>query len=226
MEIAVYNLKKMNIVSPFKILSVFILLIFISCSKDSDDPQEPIETEVTVTTTDFFKTIDENPTNGVAIGSVSGTTNEGSVSFSITEQTPPGSFSIDSSSGEHVCNISQIISTKNDTAIIVDFVKYLTGIEAHKASIKDGNYEIDNGDTITDITNDYYISNNNTKLRKFSFSSKSTIAIYDYESDGEFKQISIKEFVKRNEDNIDFYELYTIKFSGGKVTELEEIFVP
>ena len=147
-------------------------------------------------------------------------------SISIPETNLSQTVSMDTSTGVHVCRISKIVFENNHTSIIVDFVNYLTGIEAHRASVIDGNYEIDNGDTITDITNDYYISNNNTKLRKFSFSSKSTIAIYDYESDGEFKQISIKEFVKRNEDNIDFYELYTIKFSGGKVTELEEIFVP
>jgi hypothetical protein len=71
----------------------------ISCSKDSHDPV-PQEIEITVSTTDFSITIDENPTIGQVIGSVQGSTNEGTVTFSITEQIPEGAFSIDASSGE------------------------------------------------------------------------------------------------------------------------------
>lgn len=134
-------------------------------------------------------------------------------------------FSIDSSEGHHICYISKIIN-EIDTSILVDFVNYLTGINAHKASIIDGNYEIDNGDTITDITNDYYISNKNNKLRKFKISSNSEIFIYDYEMDGEFKEISITNFLNRNKENIDFFELYNITYKNGKTKVLEELFVP
>lgn len=135
-------------------------------------------------------------------------------------------FLIDTSKGTHVCLISEIINNKFDTSIIVDFVNYHTGIEAHKASIIEGNYEIDNGDTITDITNDYYITNVNSKLRKFTVSNKTNLFIYDFETDGEFKKISLTDFLRRNNDNIDFYELYTINFKNGKASRLEEIFVP
>ncbi len=87
----------MDRIFTFRIIVAAIFFTFISCSKDSNDP-DPFET--TVTTSDFSKTIDENPTNGQVIGTVSGTTNEGSVTFSITEQTPSGAFSIDATSGE------------------------------------------------------------------------------------------------------------------------------
>ena len=44
--------------------------------------------------------MDEHPENGQIIGTVSGSTNEGSVTFSITEQIPSGAFSIDAASGD------------------------------------------------------------------------------------------------------------------------------
>ena len=80
-----------------RLLLVFAILNFSSCSKDSDDP---IAETITVSTSDFSVTMDENPTKGQIIGTVSGSTNQGTVSFSITEQNPSGAFSIDATSGE------------------------------------------------------------------------------------------------------------------------------
>ena len=79
------------------VLIVLVTLLFSSCSKDSDDP---IAETITVSTSDFSITMDENPANGQVIGTVQGSTNQGSVTFSITEQTPAGAFSIDATSGE------------------------------------------------------------------------------------------------------------------------------
>ncbi|SRX50906.1 cadherin repeat domain-containing protein [Aequorivita lipolytica] len=87
----------MNRILPFKLTAAIIFFTFFSCSKDSDGP---IIAEVTVTTSDFSKTMDENPTNAQVIGIVSASTNEGSVTFSITEQTPSGAYTIDAISGE------------------------------------------------------------------------------------------------------------------------------
>ncbi|SRX76069.1 cadherin repeat domain-containing protein [Aequorivita antarctica] len=86
----------MNRLLSLKLL-VIIILTFVSCSKDSDEP-EPAETSVT--TSDFSTTMDENPTNGQVIGAVQGSTNQGSISFSLIEQFPEGAFSIDPSTGE------------------------------------------------------------------------------------------------------------------------------
>ncbi|SRX76068.1 cadherin repeat domain-containing protein [Aequorivita antarctica] len=82
-----------------RVLFVFTAILLNSCSKDSDDPT-PQETTITVSTADFAKTMDENPTSGQVIGTVLGSTSEGSVTFSIIEQTPSGAFSIDAASGE------------------------------------------------------------------------------------------------------------------------------
>lgn len=82
-----------------RVLIFFLLSIssFISCSKDNDEPEQ---TEITITASDFSSAMDENPTNGYVIGTVQGSTNQGTVTFSITEQNPAGAFSIDASSGE------------------------------------------------------------------------------------------------------------------------------
>ncbi len=81
----------------FRAVVVIIFATFVSCSKDSDDPNSEA---ITVITSDFSITMDENPSNGKIIGTVLGSTNQGTVTFSITEQSPSGSFSIDADSGE------------------------------------------------------------------------------------------------------------------------------
>ena len=80
-----------------KFLFLFSIFIMISCSKDSDNA---IPTETSITTSDFSITMDENPENGQIIGAIIGETNEGSISFSIIEQSPESAFSIDASTGE------------------------------------------------------------------------------------------------------------------------------
>ena len=92
-------MKPMNRFLPFKIIAISFFLAFVSCSKDSEEP-EPVETDITVTTEDFSKTIDENPTNGQILGTVTGTTNIGNVSFFIEEQSPEAALEIDPYTGE------------------------------------------------------------------------------------------------------------------------------
>ncbi len=81
-----------------KILLLLSIFTLFSCSKDDNQPDDLLE--LSVSTSDFSITMDENPTNGQVIGTVQGSTNNGSISFSIIEQTPEGAFSIDSTSGE------------------------------------------------------------------------------------------------------------------------------
>ncbi|WP_310993223.1 hypothetical protein [Aequorivita marina] len=83
--------------NSFSFLLILSIMVFFSCSKDSDEPEQ---TEKNVTTQDLSITMDENPTNGQVIGTLSGTTNKGTVSFSIIEQSPQNSFSIDAVNGE------------------------------------------------------------------------------------------------------------------------------
>ncbi len=116
--------------SPY-IALLFSIFTFISCSTDSNDP---IPSEVTITTSDFAVTMDENPENGQVIGTVTGSTNEGSVTFSITEQTPSGAFSIDAASGELSVANENLFSFETNP-IIAGIVKVANGAIFENASV-------------------------------------------------------------------------------------------
>ncbi len=88
---------RFSLYNSFSILLLFLMFTFISCSKDSDDP---LPLEKTITTSDFSVSIDENPEHGKLIGTVSGSTNEGTLSFSVVEQSPEDAFSIDATTGD------------------------------------------------------------------------------------------------------------------------------
>ncbi|GAB5400517.1 MAG: hypothetical protein Aureis2KO_21020 [Aureisphaera sp.] len=72
----------------------FLILLLVACSGEDDT------TTITVTTSDFNITIDENPLNGEVLGIINGQTNEGSVHFSISNETQAGAFSINPETGE------------------------------------------------------------------------------------------------------------------------------
>ncbi|GHC54758.1 cadherin repeat domain-containing protein [Ulvibacter litoralis] len=91
-------MKLFNSTYLLKFTLLFASFAILSCSKDSEDTPEA--SDITVTTSNFSVTIDENPSEGQVIGTVAGTTNQGTVTFSITEQTPSGAFTIDAASGE------------------------------------------------------------------------------------------------------------------------------
>ncbi len=84
-----------NIIKSFQVLALAVILITFGCSSDDDGAIENIEINVE----DLTVAIDENPTNGQVIGTVE-TDGSGTLSFSITSQTPEGALSIDLSTGE------------------------------------------------------------------------------------------------------------------------------
>lgn len=72
-------------------LVVFVTFLFFSCEKE-----EPI----VITTSDFEVTIEENPEQGSVLGKVEGSTNRGSISFSIISSSPEAAFEIDVETGQ------------------------------------------------------------------------------------------------------------------------------
>ncbi|SRX55591.1 cadherin repeat domain-containing protein [Aequorivita sp. CIP111184] len=114
-----------------RVLFVFTVILLNSCSKDSNDPSP---SETSVTTSDFSKTMDENPTNGQSIGTVQGSTNEGAVTFSITEQNPSGAFTIDASSGE-LKVADEMLFDFETNPIITGTIKVANRAVAENASI-------------------------------------------------------------------------------------------
>jgi len=123
----------MNSTLPFKIIAVSIFFAILSCSKDNEEPTLP-ETEIMVSTSDFSKAFDENPINGQIIGTVNGSTNQGNVTFAITEQTPAGAFSIDAASGELKVANETIFDFETNTTIS-GTVKVANGSVFENASV-------------------------------------------------------------------------------------------
>lgn len=116
------------------------VIVFISCNKDND--------ETTVAAIDFITTIDENPTEGQIIGSVEGTTNNGSVTFSISTQSPGNSFEINSSTGQlSVVDVSQFDYELN--TIITGTVKVANGDVYKDVNITINVLDIEEGNVFT-----------------------------------------------------------------------------
>ncbi|MER3318105.1 MAG: hypothetical protein RIB79_07415 [Allomuricauda sp.] len=65
-----------------------LIVLFTLCSSCSKDDPKSEEVIVTVQTENKTFTIYENPTENQLIGTVPGTTNQGSVTFSIMKQIP------------------------------------------------------------------------------------------------------------------------------------------
>lgn len=88
-------MKLSSIKSPFFIF-LFIFGIFLSCSKD-DVLSNVVQTTLTVY--DFSKTLDGNPPADFVIGTLLASTNQGTLTFSLTAQSPEGALSLDETTG-------------------------------------------------------------------------------------------------------------------------------
>ena len=96
-------MKKMSWTLGSKILLLAATVIFQQCSKGDDGGDTPPTTEpltITVTASNFNTNFDENPSDGASIGTVQGSTNSGSVRFSIVSQSDAGAIAINASSGQ------------------------------------------------------------------------------------------------------------------------------
>ena len=79
------------------LIALLLLFTTISCTREENNSSE-INNEVT--TVDLTITMTENPENGDIVGVVEGISNNGTLSFTILNQTPEGSLYIDASTGE------------------------------------------------------------------------------------------------------------------------------
>lgn len=84
-------MKKVSIV-----LSVFLITLHFGCRKD--DGPEILNPEITIS--NFETSVEENPVENQVLGTVSASTNTGTLVFSLTGQTPSGALSINASSGQ------------------------------------------------------------------------------------------------------------------------------
>ncbi|WP_298550293.1 cadherin repeat domain-containing protein [uncultured Algibacter sp.] len=77
------------------LLTIILLIFVFACSSD-DAPSTPNN----VSASNFSTTIEENPTTGLVLGALQATAGQGSLSYSLTSQTPNGALSINSATGE------------------------------------------------------------------------------------------------------------------------------
>ncbi len=178
--------------------SVLIVLftLFSSCSKDDPKAGEVI---VTVQTEDKFFTIDENPTENQLIGTVPGTTNQGSVTFSIIEQSPIGSFKIDANTGQLYVDKTSIYDFETNTSI--------TG----KVKVENGNISKESAINITinDVDEDIFVGS--VELR-----SQEDVDEFGF---NKYREITGDLKLREDEDSenpiIDLSSLNTIQNIGG-----------
>ncbi|WP_421808985.1 cadherin repeat domain-containing protein [Flagellimonas sp.] len=84
-------MKKVSIV-----LSVFLITLHFGCRKD--DGPEVLDPEITLS--NFETSVEENPVENQVLGTISASTNTGTLVFSLTGETPSGALSINASSGQ------------------------------------------------------------------------------------------------------------------------------
>lgn len=124
-------MKKINAIFNIKLVLVFIVLSSVSCSKDSDDPSQ---SGGTVTVSNFTKTLNENPENGLLIGNIVASTNNGTLAFSLVEQSPEGALYLDAATGAlKVANETLFDFETNQ--IITGTVKVINGDVSKTAQI-------------------------------------------------------------------------------------------
>lgn len=99
LHVANHNIKSKMKKIGLKYLIIFITLFTLSCEKSENITNE-INNQITVSIADFIVSIDENPSVGLSLGTIEATTNRGSLTFSIIQQTPSNAVEINSSTGE------------------------------------------------------------------------------------------------------------------------------
>ncbi|MBI1289052.1 MAG: hypothetical protein GC178_15910 [Flavobacteriales bacterium] len=114
----------------------------------------------------------------------------------------------------------------SDIYIQADYVDYLSGQEAMEAERRDQAYFIDGNDTITNITDGYYISNVNPKLRTFILGSNLSVE-YIIDDNGTQRLPESKPLdVNRIESYIHAETLLFLHVSNGTITRIDEQFIP
>ena len=103
--------------------------------------------------------------------------------------------------------VINIYSENNKDYIDADFIQYFTGKKAIEESKKRGEADrrIVNGQTVYSVPNDFYIVNENNKIRKLEVSNDVKL-----------------DYLKKDYKD----KLFLLTIQNGKVIEIKEIFTP
>jgi hypothetical protein len=119
-----------------------------------------------------------------------------------------------------------IVKYENTYYLEADYVDYLTGQEAADAEWRDKAYFVDGEDTITNITDGYYIFNTNDLIRTFPIQPNMVVTLIR-DDNGSQKLEEPKEV---DEKLLTYYVLNNIlvilHIRDGEVFEIEEQFIP
>jgi hypothetical protein len=122
--------------------------------------------------------------------------------------------------------LKEIENLNSEIFIKVDYVDYLTGQEAANAEWRDKAYFIDGKDTITSITDGYYISNVNPKLRTFKLQDKMSVE-HIIDDDGAQEMTEPKELnLQQIETYIKNETLLFLHVKNGIILRIDERFMP
>ena len=133
---------------------------------------------------------------------------------------------IDTVTENRFAYLKEIENLNSEIFIKVDYVDYLTGQEAHDAEWRDKAYFVDGKDTITNITDGYYISNANPKLRTFKLQDKMSVNhIIDDHGTHEITEPKELNF-QQIESYIKNETLLFLHVKNGIIVRIDELFLP
>ncbi len=133
---------------------------------------------------------------------------------------------VDSLRTHRFAYIKEFEMLNSELLLTVDYVDYLTGKAAMEAEWRDKAYFIDGTDTISKITDGYYISNINPKLRTFKVKENIAVA-HVIDDDGEQKLPEPKQLdVKQIETYIKNETLVFLHIKHETIVRIDERFMP
>lgn len=135
-------------------------------------------------------------------------------------------ISVDSITENKFAYIKDVQKLNSAIFIKVDYVDYLTGQEALDAEWRDEAYFIDGEDTITNITNGYYLSNVNPKIRTFKLKDKIAVEHIMYDNGAQRMNESKELNVQQIETYIEKKRLLFFYINNGIVERIDERFMP
>ncbi len=135
-------------------------------------------------------------------------------------------ISIDTLTENRFAYFKEIENLNSQIFIKVDYVDYLTGQKAVDAEWRDKAYFVDGEDTITNITDGYYISNVNPKLRTFKLQDKLSVE-HIIDDDGAQEMTEPKELnLQQIETYIKDETLLFLHIKNGIIERIDERFMP
>ena len=139
-------------------------------------------------------------------------------------QTNLDEIGLTKTSDSSYCFIKDVINQNNRTYLKVDFIQFFTFEQAIEEAKKRGDAEYDieeNGDTTYFVYNDYYIANDNPKLRTFRLTDSTKIEFLEVLGDTATNFKNAEKAMKRVE-----FSPFIITTEDGKVISLKEVYTP